>query len=312
MTEHAKGQDRSAWQSVGAWNVQGCTWGIAKATEALDFHDPNFPANWKLMGEQLEHRGAYHFFHPQLDPALQADFFVACVEAQDLGEEAILVIDSELAFSPSGGLMAGDTTTLPRRSHLFTVSAPSGEIAVRDPSNQSLLSISSALPVGDSSLKFLERVHEHRPHNPLWIYTNKNVGSMLDACDGFPFWVAWPSLTPPDMTGMPVSEWDAWQWAWTGGFDNCDQDVWRGTAAEMTEWVRTFKAISKDQYKRWTVHLPFSLNREAAAHHTTPEKMLETARHAGYEYGEPMEEYIEAGDWNRRLPRGVQLFAPAA
>lgn len=313
----AAGQDRSNWQTIGPWNIQGCTWGITKATEGLDFQDPTFPTNWANMATEMQdeanplrHRGAYHFFHPQKDPELQADFFVSYVIAHGLGEQAILVIDDELSLA-TGVVAAAVPNSVNRRSHLLTADS-TGLVNVRENQPASLLDVAHALTVGQATYKFLARVHEHRPHNPLWVYTNHSVGANLDEADIFPVWMAWPNLNPPDMAGMPWNDWIAWQWAWTGGWDNCDQDVYNGTAKQMDAWVSSFKAVQTDDYKTWSVIVPWSLAHEASVHRTTPEEMLETARRAGHLYGPAMAAYIEAGNWNARLPRHTELFTLVA
>jgi GH25 family lysozyme M1 (1,4-beta-N-acetylmuramidase) len=65
---------------------------FAKATEALNFRDPDFPRNWAAAAELDIIRGAYHFLHPELSGAKQADFFLSAVDP-DPGD--LVMVDVE-------------------------------------------------------------------------------------------------------------------------------------------------------------------------------------------------------------------------
>jgi len=52
---------------------------LIKATEGTSLRDPNFGQNWNGAREQGFTMGAYHYFHPHLDPETQANFFVNTV-----------------------------------------------------------------------------------------------------------------------------------------------------------------------------------------------------------------------------------------
>ena len=77
------GPDVSHFQGAVNWakvKAGGASFGIAKASEGLDYVDKQFAANWKGMAAAgLRVRGAYHFAHPAEDAAAQARHFVTTV-----------------------------------------------------------------------------------------------------------------------------------------------------------------------------------------------------------------------------------------
>ncbi|HZS38634.1 MAG TPA: GH25 family lysozyme, partial [Polyangia bacterium] len=54
----------------------GIDFAFMKATENVNFVDPQFAANWSGAGANGVVRGAYHFFRPAVDAVMQADYFV--------------------------------------------------------------------------------------------------------------------------------------------------------------------------------------------------------------------------------------------
>lgn len=54
---------------------------LCKATEGLDYVDPDFRKNWRAIESQGKVRGAYHFFHVQDDPILQADAYIKALNS---------------------------------------------------------------------------------------------------------------------------------------------------------------------------------------------------------------------------------------
>jgi lysozyme len=65
------------WPAVKA---HGIDFAFAKATEGTTFQDPTFATNWAGMKSSGVIRGAYQFFHPELDPTAQATFFLDFVK----------------------------------------------------------------------------------------------------------------------------------------------------------------------------------------------------------------------------------------
>lgn len=77
-----------------AYAASGHRSAICKATEHLRLVDDQFAANWRGMKAAGLARGAYHFFHPELDAINQAGFFLATIGG-DLDPGDVLVLDVE-------------------------------------------------------------------------------------------------------------------------------------------------------------------------------------------------------------------------
>lgn len=73
-------QGRVDWPAV---KEQGVSFAFIKATEGLEHCDTMFYTHWKALKLADIKRGAYHFFIPQLDPALQAENFLINVSLQN-------------------------------------------------------------------------------------------------------------------------------------------------------------------------------------------------------------------------------------
>jgi lysozyme len=97
------GIDVSAY--VPAWREWDVKFALVKATEALDYDEPSFDANWAELAKlPWIQRNAYHVGHPQQDPAQQAAFFTRVVRAAGLRKGDMFVLDLEPlivnSFSP--------------------------------------------------------------------------------------------------------------------------------------------------------------------------------------------------------------------
>src|ERR1700690_4409398 len=44
---------------------------ICKASEGIAYNDPSLPSNWNGLKGQNIRRGAYHYFHPEMDATQQ-------------------------------------------------------------------------------------------------------------------------------------------------------------------------------------------------------------------------------------------------
>src|SRR5215467_2433878 len=96
MVASAQGVDISNWNPTETpAGLAGLSFAICKATEALNFTDPSFAANWAAIKTAGIARGAYHFLHPDLDGATQAKYFIAAVKARGLAAGDMLWCDSE-------------------------------------------------------------------------------------------------------------------------------------------------------------------------------------------------------------------------
>lgn len=75
------------------------TFVICKATEGIRFKDPYFDANWNIIKEKNYVLGAYHFYHVEEDPILQAEFYIKTIESRGYTDIAPIV-DVEEASIP--------------------------------------------------------------------------------------------------------------------------------------------------------------------------------------------------------------------
>jgi len=77
-----KGVDVSHYQGDIDWSAKraaGNEFASIKATEGASYVDAKFQRNWKLAKEAGLIRGAYHFFHANVDPITQAKHFLATI-----------------------------------------------------------------------------------------------------------------------------------------------------------------------------------------------------------------------------------------
>ncbi|MCL4528862.1 MAG: LysM peptidoglycan-binding domain-containing protein [Chloroflexi bacterium] len=104
------GLDVSGYTVVNNWNAvanQGVKFVFVKASEN-GYTDPQFSQHWQNAKSVGMLRGAYHFFHPEADPAHQADVFIAAVGA-DKGElPPVLDLESVYVNGMAIALPAGN------------------------------------------------------------------------------------------------------------------------------------------------------------------------------------------------------------
>jgi peptidoglycan hydrolase-like protein with peptidoglycan-binding domain len=215
---YAAGEDRSSFQAVGSWSED--VFGFAKATEANDWTDPVFYANWQVLGSEGKVRGAYHFFHPADSAAAQAQHFVSTVKAGGLAPGDILICDAEISSGIAGeefGSVNG-----PRRSH------------VPLKSGQPLAS------TGGAVLQFLDTVQALAgPECPVLLYTDLSMAeSVLGQCSGYPLFIAYYASSPPGVSTW--RGWTFWQREAGGGQGGGDVDYFNGTAAQLMAWRASY------------------------------------------------------------------------
>lgn len=227
----AQGEDRSSFQEVQPWTAD--SFGFAKATEGTTWTDPTFGANWSALHDEGKPRGAYHFFHPELDPVEQANFFLSVVREKGMKPHDMLVVDSELLAGSGGELLAG--------SGGLQSGLPDGMIRANVP--VSGVALPSADLVGSGTLKFMETVGQllgaHRARHPLIVYTSLSVGAHLGSCTHFDLWIAsWSDTAPASVAPWP--SWRFWQWGSGGGPGGGDRDAYNGTEADLHAWLSSF------------------------------------------------------------------------
>ncbi len=98
--ETCHGIDTSHWEPGVNWAEVAKTnaFGITKATDGTSGNDSLFPAYWSQMKAAGLIRGAFHFFHPNIDPIMQAEHFLSKVV---LGAEDMMPI---LDWEVTGGV----------------------------------------------------------------------------------------------------------------------------------------------------------------------------------------------------------------
>ncbi len=220
----AQGEDRSSYQPVAPWTAD--SFGFTKATEGTDWLDPTFAANWASLREEGKPRGAYHFFHPGIDPVAQAKFFLSVVHEHGLKPGDMLVVHSEIAATAAGA----------------------AQLSTAHSSQRSSAPLSSASATADTvnsgTRQFLETVRGLAGrHHPLLVYTNLSVGALLNRCTGFELFIAYPADTAPPSVA-PWPRWRFWQWGFGGGPGGGDRDAYNGTEAELLAWISSFKTAA--------------------------------------------------------------------
>ena len=178
---------------------------ICKATEGNYKTDPKFEKNWEILQQKGVIRGAYHFYVCDVDPLLQAQYFlqqidsVSHITANDLPP----VIDIE---SP----------------------------AVNGNCNR----------IQDNILLFLNAVEQKLSRKPM-IYTNLRGGNDFlndPRFRSYPLWIAEPGVKTP---GLPLTwkkeGWTIWQRStvYRLGNEN-DFDIFNGTLDELNDFIRKY------------------------------------------------------------------------
>jgi lysozyme len=103
-----KGIDVSHYDGAIDWGkvkAAGIGFAIMKATESTDFIDPEFAANWKYAQQNGVVRGGYHFLRPEVDGAMQADYFLATM-GPSLPGDLPPTLDLEVTDNLSGAAVA--------------------------------------------------------------------------------------------------------------------------------------------------------------------------------------------------------------
>jgi lysozyme len=175
-----KGVDISHYDGTIDWaqaKAAGISFGYAKATESTNFVDPTFSTNWSAMKAAGVARGAYHFFHPEVDATAQADYVLKAVGTLEPGDLPI-VCDLEQTNGVSEAATLADAITF-----LAAVTQGSGKTAV--------LYVSPA---------FLSSYAGLDPY-PLWI-ANWSV-SCPDVPSPWTTWAFWQNSDSGTVAGIP-------------------------------------------------------------------------------------------------------------
>jgi len=192
-----KGMDVSHYDGTIDWptaHAAGIDFAFAKATEGTTFTDPMFATNWAGMKSAGVVRGAYHFFHSNIDPVAQADFVTKTVGTLEPGDLPI-VIDLEVTDGNSEATVASTAKTF-----LDTVTKTTGVTAMIYVSPSFLSSYSSFAG------------------NPLW------VANWMVMCPDVPApwttWTFWQNSATGTVAGV-------------SGASSVDLDYFNGTLTQL-------------------------------------------------------------------------------
>jgi GH25 family lysozyme M1 (1,4-beta-N-acetylmuramidase) len=104
---------------------------------------------------------------------------------------------------------------------------------------------SSPAAVAACARAFMARLVALRPNNPCGVYsywsfiTSGNCAGL----SGYPLWLAiYQTATP----GAPAP-WSAWKFWQSGGTSNHDNDVFNGSAADLSAWIGSFQPQMEDE-----------------------------------------------------------------
>jgi GH25 family lysozyme M1 (1,4-beta-N-acetylmuramidase) len=96
---YVPGIDVSYWEAGIDWKKvrgAGIRFVFVKATEGEQYADPTFDDNWLGAKSVGIIRGAYHFFHPNMNPVKQANKFIQVVKQMNDPGELAPVLDLEV------------------------------------------------------------------------------------------------------------------------------------------------------------------------------------------------------------------------
>lgn len=68
------------WNHLGLHQEPGLSFVFMRATMGIDGKDRKFHENWRHLENHIPHKGAYHYFRPNEDAALQAENFIESVQ----------------------------------------------------------------------------------------------------------------------------------------------------------------------------------------------------------------------------------------
>lgn len=267
------GEDVSAYQGAYQW-PGNLSFGFAKATEGTFYQDPQFKHNWDALWSAKKLRGAYHFGHPSTSAVAQAQYFVAFVKAHGLLDLDALALDLEV----SDGL--------------------------------------SAAQVAAWAVQFVAEVRRLTGKN-VFVYTMHSFiwGGYLAGLSAQPLWIADPNSRPGQPS--PVTPWKVWSLDQYGQ-NGVDEDVLNGDAST---WARLVNVGAppppppppmKQVIEQWTTAGELSLVAFAKASDSNPAMILQlTVEHSpGGVFSANVAEYINAGNLNATMPRGLVLYFP--
>ncbi len=203
------GIDVSHWDGTIDWamvNGAGVKWAYAKATESTNYTDPTFATNWSGMKSAGVLRGAYHFFHPDVDGTAQADRFIGVMGtlgASDLPP----MLDWEVSNGASGATAAANA-----QAFIDRVKSVTGRPTV--------IYTSPGLWGGFG-------VTQSFSSDPMWVahylYCTMGSGCCPTMPSGWTTWAMWQWSDKGMVTGVPATA--------------VDLDIFDGTYAQLVAFA---------------------------------------------------------------------------
>jgi lysozyme len=214
------GIDVSYWNSGIDWpkvRATGQRFVLVKATEGANYSDPTFKDNWTGAKSAGLLRGAYCFFHPNADPAAQANLFINSVKALNDSAEIPHALDLEVADG-----MSPDKVVAGAKIWLDMVEQAFGR-----------------KPFIYSSVSFL---------GTSFVVMG---GGPPDWAKNYPLWLAWyPNQYTDGMVPlMPRGwySWTVWQYSQAGTVNGInakvDMDVFNGSVDDLYKFAGTSSPV---------------------------------------------------------------------
>ena len=187
----------------------GITWGAAKATEGLTYHDSQFGANWSKMKAAGLVRMAYHFAHPGGSPSASALPFLSYVKANG-GIDAADIMVMDMESNPNNLPM------LQVRDWL----AGWADIVTKETGRKPFLYCGGGYIANNATLNL-------KPHYAAWWYPRYSASTWPTSITGYPASNNWGG--PPDI------------WQFSQSFaGSMDADVANMTLADLkTRGIKT-------------------------------------------------------------------------
>jgi lysozyme len=203
------GMDVSYWQAEIDWHAvrsTGQRFVFLKATEGVSYTDPTFGGNWDGAGEGGLLRGAYSFFHPNQDAALQAARFIQAVKSVGGPGELPCSVDLEVTDGMSNQkVVAGAKRWIDEVQQAF-----------------------GRRPIIYSGVSFLEQSFVENGSPPAWALE-------------YSLWLGWfpkqylPGMSPLMPRGW--SNWTFWQYSGKGALSgigtSVDLDLFNGSVDDL-------------------------------------------------------------------------------
>jgi len=162
---------------------------ICRASDGLDYDDPNFQANWDGLKSLNIRRGAYHYYHPEMNAALQ-------------------FANYQKAVTQAGGFLSSDIAPI--------LDVEGLETATTDVRKAAAGSIKLWL---DQAQAFSGKVPIIYTSKYQWGFVTDANGKTPSWSGNYPLWVAW-NPDKPDKNSVPASsaippgwsQWAIWQY----------------------------------------------------------------------------------------------------